>query len=172
LISFFTKELKMLRRRTIKLRGEFGLDSTEAQWIHGLRDSGESRDSMVEIWQNHMKSTHEEAVLRVDYYLGNIGSEDVLKYLTPKEPSAIVFHEKVERGFWLKAHGHDAEFDVLLLAPGMHESEVKSLVANNQEDLCWLAYKNSHENPYSPHQLENGAIATPILMDDIRDLLG
>jgi hypothetical protein len=127
---------------------------------------------MVTIWQNHMKSTHEEAVLRVDYYLGNIGSEDVLKHLTPKEPSAIEFHEKVERGYWLKAHGPDAEFDVLLLAPGMSESEVKTLVSNNQEDFCWLAYKNSYENPYNPHQLESGAIATPILLDDIRHLLG
>ena len=161
----------MLRRRTIKLRGEFSLNSTEAQWVHGLRDSGESRDKMVTIWQNHMKSTHEEAVLRVDYYLGNIGSEDVLKHLTPKEPSAIEFHEKVERGYWLKAHGPDAEFDVLLLAPGMSESEVKTLVSNNQEDFCWLAYKNSYENPYNPHQLESGAIATPILLDDIKHLL-
>lgn len=162
----------MLRRRALQLRGEFSMNSTEAQWVHGLRDSGKSRDEMVSIFQNHTKTSHESAVLHVDYYLGNIGSEEVLKHLTPKEPSAIEFHEKVERGYWLKAHGPDAEFDVLLLAPGMPESEVKTLVANNQKDLCWLAYKNSYENPYNPHQLESGAIATPILVDDIRDLLG
>lgn len=162
----------MLPRRTIKLCGEFGLNSTEAQWVHGLRDSGESRDKMVSIWQNHMKSTHEEAVLRVDYYLGNIGSDEVLKHLSPKEPKSIQFQGKEDRGYWLKAHGPDSEIDVLLVTGELSESQVKTLLESHQEDFCWLAYKNSYEQPYSPHQLKSGAPATPILMDDIKPLLG
>ncbi|WP_204377645.1 hypothetical protein, partial [Pseudomonas amygdali] len=70
-------------------------------------------------------------------------------------------------GYWLKAHGVDAEFDILLKTPHLSETEVHTLLANHQENLCWLAYKNSHENPYYPHQLESGVIATPILLDDI-----
>lgn len=161
-----------LRRRTIQLRGEFSLQSTEAQWVHSLRDSGKKRDEIVAIWQNHMKSSPEEAALRVDYYLGDIGSEEVLKHLSPKEPLSIQFQGKDDGGYWLKAHGPDAEIDVLLKAPALSEADVETLLANNQEDLCWLAYKNSYESPYNPHQLESGAIATPILMEDIKPLLG
>lgn len=160
-----------LRRRTIQLCEEFSLESSEAQMVHTQRDSGKNRDEMVAIWLNHMKSSPEEAALRVDYYLGNIGSEEFIKHLSPKEPQSITFHGKDDGNYWLKAHGTDAEFDVVLVAPALSESAVKSLLANHQEDLCWLAYKNSFERQYAPRQLENGAAATPILVDDINPLL-
>lgn len=161
----------MLRKRSIQLCGEFSLDSTEAKWVHTMRDSGSSRDEMVAAWQNHMKSSPESATLRVDYYLGNVDGAEILKHLSPKEPTSIQFQEKVTDGYWLKAHGVDAEFDILLKTPHLSETEVHTLLANHQENLCWLAYKNSHENPYYPHRLESGVIATPILLDDINPLL-
>ncbi len=107
----------MLRKRSIQLCGEFSLDSTEAKWVHTMRDSGSSRDEMVAAWQNHMKSSPESATLRVDYYLGNVDGAEILKHLSPKEPTSIQFQEKVTDGYWLKAHGVDAEFDILLKTP-------------------------------------------------------
>lgn len=161
----------MIRSRQIKLCGQFDLNSTEAQWVHTMRDSGSTRDEMVTAWQNHMKSTPDAAALQVDYYLGNVGAEEILKHLTPKQPQSIEFKEKVSDGYWLKAHGEDAEFDILLKTPSVPESTIRNLVANNQEVLCWLAHRNSHEAGYNPHQLESGEIATPILQDDIKRLL-
>lgn len=161
----------MIHRRPIKLRGQFSLNSTEAQWVHTMRDSGSTRDEMVIAWQNHMKSTPEAAALQVDYYLGTIGSEEILKHLTPKQPQSIEFKEKVADGYWLKAHGGDAEFDILLKTPSIPEPIVQNLVTGHQDDLCWIAYRNSHEAPYNPHQLESGELATPILPDDIKTLL-
>lgn len=161
----------MIHRRPIQLRGQFGLNSSEAQWVHTMRDSGSTRDEMVTAWQNHMKSTPEAAAIQVDYYLGNVSAEEILKHLTPKQPQSIEFKGKVADGYWLKAHGDDAEFDILLKTPSIPESIVQNLVAGHQEDLCWIAYRNSYEDPYNPHQLESGDIATPILLDDVKTLL-
>lgn len=160
----------MLRKRPIQLCGEFSLTSSEAQWVFTMRDSGSSRDEIIAAWQNLMKSDTESATLRVDYYLGNVDSTELLKHLSPKEPTSIQFQEKVDNGYWLKAHGADAEFNILLMAPHLSETDVHALLASHQEDLCWLAYRNHHEN-FAPHQLESGVVATPIYADHIQPLL-
>jgi len=161
----------MNRRRPLILRGQFDLNSTEAQTVHTMRDSGRSRDEIVVAWQKLMKSTPESAAIQVDYYLGNVGTEEILKHISPKEPQSIEFQEKVSEGYLLKAHGEGAEFDILLMTPSLPEATVQTLIANHQDDLCWIAYKNSHEYPYNPRQLESGEIATPITLDDVKTLI-
>ncbi|MBK3431441.1 hypothetical protein JJD84_11470 [Pseudomonas fluorescens] len=161
----------MIHRRPIKLRGQFGLDSSEAQSVHTMRDSGLSRDETIAAWQNLMKSTPESAAIQVDYYLGNVGAEEILKYLSPKRPQSIEFMGKVGDGYLLKAHGEGAEFDILLMTPSLPETTIQTLIANHQDDLCWLAYRNAHENTYAPRQLESGDIATPIMLDDVKTLI-
>jgi hypothetical protein len=161
----------MIGKRQIKLRRHLDLNSTHAQWVHTMRDSGSTRDDMITAWQNHMKSTPEAAALHVYYYLGNVGAEEILKHLTPKQPQSIELKEKVADSYWLKAHGEDAEFDILLKTPTVPGSIIQDMVANHQEVLCWMAHRNSHEATYNPHQLESGEIATSMLPEDIKRLL-
>lgn len=161
----------MLHRRPFQLRGQFSLDSTEAKWARSMRDSGLNRDEIIAAFKSQMKMTTESSAVVADYYLENIDSVEILKHLLPKEPQSIEFKEKVADGYWLKAHGPEAEFEIILKIPLMSESDVHTLVNNYQKDLCWLAYKNSHEYSYNPHQLESGLIATPILRADIKPLL-
>lgn len=162
----------MSYRKPIQLCGEFSLKSTDAEWVRSMRDAGDSRDAMVAAWQRQTGGSPESAAIRVDYYLGNIGPEAILEHLTPKEPQSLELHGRNSRGYQLKAHGPDAEFDVLLLTPFLSEQEVQALLDNHQPELCWLAYKNTHEgNRRAPHQLDSGDIATPILESDIQHLL-
>jgi len=162
----------MILKEPIKLRGEFSLESTEAKWVRSMRDNGQmSEKEIVDAWLGQAKDSPEAGKLRVSYYLGNASAEEILRYLSPKEPSSIEFHAKVSNGYWLKTLGDDAEFNVLLQTPNLSIEQVHSLINNHQKSLCWLAYKNSHSGNAYPHQLDDGSIATPIRPEDIQILL-
>lgn len=162
----------MIHKQPIKLQGEFSLQSTEAEWIRSMRDAGMSRDEITTAWMSRVsRESREAANLRIDYYLGSIDAEELLKHLSPKEPTSIVFHAKESDGYWLKAHGEDAEFNVLLLTPNLPIEDVQSLVNKHQKIICEIAHRNSHGAPNYPRQLSNNAVATPISMEDIKNLL-
>lgn len=158
----------MLHRRAIRLRGEFSLNSSEAKMIQTMRESGSSREEMIAAWQKLIGSNLESSTLRVDYYLGNIDSEEFAKHLTPKEPQSIQLIEEIDEGYLLRTSGAGTDFDVLLRIK-LSVPDIHALLANHQEDLCWLAYKNYYEE--NPVELKPGINATPISMDDIKPLL-
>lgn len=158
----------MLHRRPIRLRGEFSLDSSEAKVIQALKESGGSRDEMIATLQNLLGSNLESTTIRVDYYLGNIDSEEFSKHLIPKEPESIQLLERIDGGYLLKTHGTGDDFDVLLKTQ-LPVSDIETLLTSHQEDFCWLAYKSYYEN--NPVEINPGVNATPISMDDIRPLL-
>lgn len=160
----------MILKEPFELRGEFSLNSTEAKWVLSMRDAEMSLEEIVDAWKAKVNDSPEAAKLRVNYYLGKASAEDVLKYLSPKEPSSIEFHAKVSDGYWLKTLGEDAEFNVLLQTPHLSPERVLSLISKHQESLCWLAYKNFHSGPTYPHQLDDGTIATPITLQDVEGL--
>lgn len=159
----------MLQKRAIKLRGQLGLNSTEAQWVKSLRDSGMSKAEIIRVVTERDSAGADMASVLVDYYLGNLSSGDLMPYLSPKQPTSIQLQGPVDGGYLLRTFGDDAEYYVLLLAPNLAASDVLALLKEHQESFCWLAYKNAYEGV--SHQLESGDAATPITLDEIRPLL-
>ena len=158
-------DMKLIRRKINPTKPSYlNLESSEAEYVRSLIKQGKSKEDIIKSFGSK-KSDEKINLLLISYYLGEVSGDEVLSETFPKEPKSIVFKKKIEFGYWLEAHGKDAEFNVVLRAPELEEDKVKELVENNQEDFCWLAYKNHYEGKAYPCDLGesiNGVAATGI----------
>lgn len=145
--------MKLMRRKINPTQPSYlNIKSAEAEHVRFLIKQGKSKEDIIKSFGSE-KSDEKTNLLLISYYLGEVSSDEVLSQTFPKEPTSIVFKKKIEFGYWLEAHGEDAEFDVVLREPKLDEEKIKELVENNQEDFCWLAYKNYYESKLYPCDL-------------------
>lgn len=137
-------------QKPVKLRNPARRETTEGQWVIFQRDQGLSIDQIVEnvdreIGGYGIKGIHTRLI--VEYQLGLQPFENIEHLLTPHMPSKIALLQPVgEEGYLCLTSGTEEEtFHVLLRTPGLSEDQVRALIADHEQEICFLAFKNAHE---------------------------
>lgn len=148
-----------MQQRHVTRRNMISPRTTEGQWVLTMRDQGMSKADIVDAVERQIGGFGKHTQLVIEYMTGEKGYADIEFLLTPHEPSSIEYVDKVWEGYLLQAKGDpDATFKVLLRAPGLTEAEVRLLLRDHQEELCFLAFKNAHEG--HPHGYSKGKLGT------------
>ncbi|QLG93264.1 hypothetical protein HZF02_15410 [Pseudomonas yamanorum] len=137
-------------QKAVKLRNPVRRETTEGQWVIFQRDQGLSIDQIVENVDREIGGygiKGSQTRLIVEYQLGLQPFESIEHLLTPHLPSKIALLQPVgEEGYLCLTSGTEEEtFHVLLRTPGLNEDQVRALIADHEQEICFLAFKNAHE---------------------------
>lgn len=169
-------------QKAVKLRNPISPETSEGQWVIFQRDSGLSVDQIVENVNREIggygtKGSHTRLI--VEYQLGLQPFESIEHLLVPHLPSKIALVQAVgDEGYLCRTSGtEDESFHVLLRTPGLTEDQVRALISDHEQEICFLAFKNAHEGypfayalPGDPPN-KNRVAESGISFADVRNLI-
>ncbi|WP_146612974.1 hypothetical protein [Halomonas sp. SL1] len=93
-------------------------------------------------------------MLLLEVSLNERSSRDVDHLLKPDCPTRVTYQKEISQGHlcWAETDSLDqGGFSFLIAIPELSDDQAKSLIKNNNNELCRLAYKQYHEG--NPHDI-------------------